>query len=78
MCIGVEINDLPIGKADPKAVFDKHVAFFFFAESGLAAGFATLGVTVGLDERGLVVDELNSFREVNAGTRLARKLVECG
>ncbi len=78
MCIGVEINDLPIGKADPKTVFNKHVAFFFLGESRLAAGFATLGMTVGVDERGLIVDELNSFREVNAGTRLARNLVECG
>jgi hypothetical protein len=78
MIIRIEIDDLPVGKANPEAVLNKHVAFFFLAESGLSAGFAALGMAVGLDKRGFVVDELHSLREIDTGTRLASKLVECG
>lgn len=61
MVIRVEVDDFPIGKSDPEAIFDKHVTFFFFGESGFASGLATLGMTVGLEERGFIVDELNSL-----------------
>jgi len=61
MIIRVKVNDLPVGKANPETIFDKHVAFFFLRESGLASGLAALGMTVRLDKGGFIVDELDSL-----------------
>jgi len=77
MVIRVEVNDFSVRKADSEAIFDKHVAFFLFPESGLATGPAALGMAVGLDKRGFIIDELDGFGELDTGTRLASKLVVC-
>jgi hypothetical protein len=72
-CVGVEVNDLAVCKADPEALFDEHVAFFIFSKARLATTATLCGGR--LLKRPLVVEKLGGLRQVDCGSRLPSALV---
>lgn len=73
--IGVEIDRLAVGEADPEPLLDVLVALVFLGESGAAPAFVRVGRGRVRDEGGLVVDEAGGLGQVDDGAFLLRVLV---
>ena len=74
--VGIEVDDLAVGEAHAEAFLDEHVAFFLGGEGG-APAVAALARHLLLHERGLVVDQLAGFGEVDGRARLPSGFVVC-
>lgn len=72
--VGIEVDNLPVGKTDTESLLNEHVALFFFGKGRLTSStIASCGFSLG--QGGSVVNQLSRLGQVDSGTRLTRCLV---